>query len=58
MREGVIIFQLIFIEWKFYEMGVSTGPERSRRRIEMQDIREINRSRGVNGTKTEVGNVV
>ena len=58
MREGMITFHLIFIEWKFYKMGVSTGPERSRRRIEMQDIREINRSRGVNGTQTEVGNVV
>ena len=58
MRESMITFHLIFIEWKFYEMGVSTGSERSRRRIEMQDIREINRSRGVNGTQTEVGNVV
>ena len=57
MREGMITFHLIFIEWKFYEMGVSTGPERSRR-TEMQDIREINRSRGVNGTQTEVGSVV
>ena len=39
-------------------MGVSTGLERSRRRIEMQDIREINGSKAVNGTETEVGNVV
>ena len=58
MREGMITFHLIFIEWKFYKMGVSTGPERSRRRIEMQDIREINGSKAVNGTETEVGNVV
>ena len=46
MREGMITFHLIFIEWKFYEMGVSTGPKRSRR-IEMQDLSKINGSRGV-----------
>ena len=57
MTEDMITFHLVFVEWMFYfqEMGVSTGTERSRRRTEMKDIREISRSRGVDGTETEAG---
>ena len=39
MREGMITFHLVFIEWKFQDRVVSTGRKRPRR-IEMKDIKD------------------
>ena len=36
MREVVITFHHSFIEWEFYEAGISTGAKILRRRAQMQ----------------------
>ena len=48
-------FHLAFIEWEFYEAGVSTGAKRSGGRVQMQEIRKISRSRVADGVETEAG---
>ena len=37
----MITFHLALIERDFEEAGISTGMERSRRRVQMQKVREI-----------------
>ena len=46
------------VEWDFDESGISTGAKRSRRRVQMQKVREISRGRGVDGVETAACNLM
>ena len=45
------------IEWNFEEMGVGTGEDRSRRRVQMQKVREIGKGGRGDDVETEACNL-
>ena len=49
VRESTITFRLVLIKWNFEEAGVGTGAKRSRRRVQMQKVREISGDGGGDG---------
>ena len=48
----MITFCLALLEWNFEKAGVGTGMKRSRRRVQMQKVREISRGGGGDGVET------
>ena len=54
----MITFCLALIEWNFEEAGVGTRATRSRRRVQMQKVREISRGGGGDGVETEACSLI
>ena len=58
VRESTITFRLAFTEWIFEESGVVAGGKRSRRRVQMQKVRDISRSGGEDGVETDACSLI
>ena len=58
VRESTITFCLALTEWNFEEAGIGTRAKRSRRRVQMQKVRDISRSGGEDGVETDACSLI
>ena len=52
MRECIVTFHLALAEWELWAAGVGIGVEWSKRGVQLQGVREIRRSGGVDGVES------